>query len=362
MKTEDIKKMALAWQQVSEAKKKKLDPVDKDELKGDYDDRDDKDIDNDGDTDKSDEYLHNRRKTVKKAMKKDDEVEVTMGEATANRKAVARALANIKAQPKDKVSLKKAPWDKDDSKMKKESVELDEASDKVSQIQNYLKSKGGSTTKVVKGKDKDGSAKFTEIMPNNQKIIDSLKSRFQVQVVNYGPNKKALLVREEVEQIDEAKATVKQQKALKALMTRALGGKKAKPGYTSAIANNGDFVVHSGSGNIVGRIKSGEYTDPLKESNSWEVYSRILENRAQRYKSSTDPETMDDKFKGAGAKKAKSDLETGAKYDETEEKGHTDAVAAGKAGPNAKSRNGDNKSGDKSVINKPVDVTQKGQG
>jgi len=54
----------------------KMDPVDKKELKGKHADRDDKDIDNDGDTDSSDEYLHNRRKAVSKAIKKDDEVEM----------------------------------------------------------------------------------------------------------------------------------------------------------------------------------------------------------------------------------------------------------------------------------------------
>ncbi len=42
--------------------KKKLDPVGKA----------DADIDNDGDVDKSDEYLKNRRKAIKKSMKKDD--------------------------------------------------------------------------------------------------------------------------------------------------------------------------------------------------------------------------------------------------------------------------------------------------
>jgi hypothetical protein len=50
---------------------KKLDPVNKKALKKDFDDRDDKDIDNDGDVDDSDEYLHKRRKAVGKAMAKD---------------------------------------------------------------------------------------------------------------------------------------------------------------------------------------------------------------------------------------------------------------------------------------------------
>lgn len=55
-----INTISKAWQEVIE--KKKLDPVGKA----------DADIDNDGDVDSSDDYLHNRRKTIKKAMKKDE--------------------------------------------------------------------------------------------------------------------------------------------------------------------------------------------------------------------------------------------------------------------------------------------------
>ena len=53
-------------------KEEKLDPVDKSELKGKHADRKDKDIDNDGDVDSSDKYLHKRRKAVSKAMKNDE--------------------------------------------------------------------------------------------------------------------------------------------------------------------------------------------------------------------------------------------------------------------------------------------------
>ena len=59
-------KLIEAYLEISE--KKKLDPVDAKALKGKHDDREDGDIDNDGDEDESDEYLHNRRKAVKKAM------------------------------------------------------------------------------------------------------------------------------------------------------------------------------------------------------------------------------------------------------------------------------------------------------
>lgn len=51
----------------------KMDKVDPKALKKDFKDRKDKDIDNDGDVDDSDEYLHNRRKAVKKAMSNDSD-------------------------------------------------------------------------------------------------------------------------------------------------------------------------------------------------------------------------------------------------------------------------------------------------
>lgn len=59
---------------------KKLDKVNPDALKKDFDDREDKDIDNDGDVDDSDEYLHNRRQAIAKAMKESvglDEAKMT---------------------------------------------------------------------------------------------------------------------------------------------------------------------------------------------------------------------------------------------------------------------------------------------
>ena len=59
---------------------KKMDKVNPKALKKDFDDRKDKDIDNDGDVDDSDEYLHNRRKTVSKAVKKDEAVKEHRGD------------------------------------------------------------------------------------------------------------------------------------------------------------------------------------------------------------------------------------------------------------------------------------------
>ena len=53
-------------------KSESMDKVNPKALKKDFDDRKDKDIDNDGDVDDSDEYLHNRRKTVAKAVKNEE--------------------------------------------------------------------------------------------------------------------------------------------------------------------------------------------------------------------------------------------------------------------------------------------------
>ena len=67
------------------------------------------------------------------------------------------------------------------------------------------------------------------------------------------------------ESLEEATATTKQKKALASLMTKALGGKKSKPGYTSSIASNGDFVAYDGGMRIQGRIKKGDFTNPMTE-------------------------------------------------------------------------------------------------
>ena len=56
---------------------KKLDPVNPTAVKKKFDDRKDKDIDNDGDVDSTDKYLHKRRKAVSKAIKSDEKSSVS---------------------------------------------------------------------------------------------------------------------------------------------------------------------------------------------------------------------------------------------------------------------------------------------
>ncbi len=88
-----------------------LDPVNPKALKGKFKDREDKDIDNDGDTDSSDEYLHKRRQAVSKAIGK----KVEEAKMTPDQMKKALASAKAQAQSKDKVSLKKPPFKMDEA-------------------------------------------------------------------------------------------------------------------------------------------------------------------------------------------------------------------------------------------------------
>jgi len=126
---------------------KKLDKVNKDALKGGFKDRSDKDIDNDGEVDDQDEYLHNRRKTITKAIKKES-IEL---DEKVNEKAIKKAVddgksmdvivgmfANKRTTNTDEIRkvVKDYMWNK---RMKKESVELDEAMFTVDDIDGMAK-------------------------------------------------------------------------------------------------------------------------------------------------------------------------------------------------------------------------------
>lgn len=69
-----------------------MDKVQPKALKKDFKDRKDKDIDNDGDVDDSDEYIDNKRKTVSKAIKKDKENGETEVEEAYNKDAVDKEV------------------------------------------------------------------------------------------------------------------------------------------------------------------------------------------------------------------------------------------------------------------------------
>ena len=102
---------------VSEA----LDPVNKDAVKKKFDDRKDKDIDNDGDTDSTDKYLHKRRAAISKA---------TEAVSPAQQAAIAISKKERGEKPKNEAVNQddhgeKINQDKKDAAMKKTDQKKD---------------------------------------------------------------------------------------------------------------------------------------------------------------------------------------------------------------------------------------------
>jgi len=239
MRTEDIKKMGQAYLQVLEkSQKEAMDAVNKKALKKDFDDREDKDIDNDGDEDESDEYLHKKRKAISKAIKKngdkaDNDTEVQTQEAKdLDDKNVEKLVKHDCAThvehaefgagvciPGEHTLVESSDGEgyvthydvmfdhgieKDvmvedlkitkseahihaGKKMKKESVELDEAEGgikvpagpdhdrKVKRIQSRAKQLGAKVTRV--GKSKDGKLTTIDVKGDMKVIYDLMKLR-----------------------------------------------------------------------------------------------------------------------------------------------------------------------------------------
>jgi hypothetical protein len=151
--------------------------------------KEDSDIDNDGDVDKSDSYLHNRRKAIAKAIKE----EVALDEATVHTDFTDKPtpLPNKKAydiermsDTKKPVSLKKAPWEKNE-----EVEQIDELSKKT--LGSYVKKAAGdAVTKAYRAgdvRDKDSGKNYMKAL-GRQIGISTATSK---------------LAKEEVEELDE---------------------------------------------------------------------------------------------------------------------------------------------------------------
>jgi hypothetical protein len=116
MKKENIIAMARALNEVREAVT--LDVVNKKQAKGRFLDRDDKDIDNDGDVDNSDRYLHKKRRAITKATSKKNEVEVQVQEAGQMSKN------KVETQPADNLQNSKEIKQKKEKSVTKDQGKL----------------------------------------------------------------------------------------------------------------------------------------------------------------------------------------------------------------------------------------------
>lgn len=96
------------------------------------------------------------------------------------------------------------------------------------------------------------------------------------------------------------------------------------------------------------------------ESTDWPIYKKIMENRAAHYKGATEPEAIDSKDSPGGKKMRKdTPVDASSKQSNYDDLGHDDASKAGRITKTSPARNGDNKAGDKTVVNPPEDITKK---
>ena len=132
---------------------KKLDPVNPKAVKKKFDDRKDKDIDNDGDVDSTDKYLHKRRKAISKAISK-EEVEIDEAKFQVNYSKGGKLFSKtISAKDEDDAeerAIKQFKIDDDDIRsVVKETLDEDEKMKKLTKRQRQALS-----SPAAKGKGK----------------------------------------------------------------------------------------------------------------------------------------------------------------------------------------------------------------
>src|SRR5210317_686833 len=144
---------------VSEA----LDPVNKNAVKKDFKDRQDKDIDNDGDTDSTDKYLHTRRQAISKNIK---EMEYTSGGGMY-------ALSAIKAK-RQRIEKQLADLDRTDPKYAEKAKNLKDKIEKQKEImQRKQKEVFDSYDPSLK---EDDMAKFHKMQKDGKSANDIAKA------------------------------------------------------------------------------------------------------------------------------------------------------------------------------------------
>ena len=168
---------------------KKLDPVDDKEVDKKFKDRKDKDIDNDGDVDDSDEYLHNRRAKVDDAIdaKKKEKKENAKPKMKKKLKASADAnfepMSDVAKSPKTaeiekigeefiamlEAALKSDGKDKDGKDLSKKAIDDEEIDDKESpKSKEFIKKHDGSD-KDIEDKEEESHEVVTKVGSDSTK-------------------------------------------------------------------------------------------------------------------------------------------------------------------------------------------------
>ena len=291
MKTEDIKRMALAYQAVAE---KKMDPVG----------QADADIDNDGDVDKSDKYLHNRRKAIKKAMSKESTAVDEISQDTL-KSYHAKAASDVKDKTK---KLRKGTLTPDEfKKAQKRVAGLDRAA-------NKMEATDMDTDSVDKAIKHDCATHVTSEKYGHGTCISGMHT---------------------IEEQEDG----------------------------TGIVTHYDVMFEHGIEKNVPvselKITKSESHMHAKKKMKEEVEQEIEENRAAHYKGATPPEPMvKDEARSEKKMKDGHPVDKEGKISNYDDMGHDDASKAGRITKKAPARRGDNAAGDK--MEAPVDTTKQG--
>jgi len=305
-----------AWQDVVE--KKRLDPVGKA----------DADIDNDGDVDSSDEYLHKRRKAIKKSMKGEAKVcpkcdgegcEHCDGKGTHE---AYESSCGLKASTKGQILTKAARRDLDAKKAAKKAAK-EEVEEGVSSAIKIAKKSSGQMTKAYKkiNKMKKGLA-------DNPRVSKALQKANEDDDPCWDSHK--------------------------------MVGMKKKGGKTVPNCVPKEGVMHDefGYGEIISENEDGSvdalFDSEVKKNIPAEDLLTVSEKLGLPKKSDhgkSDHEGLNDK--SMSSKGARDMLATVSKEkDDREEKSHEDATKAGRGGPKqAAARRGDIRKGDTKIVN-----------
>jgi|GEM_PF-2532116 len=380
-------KLIEAYSKINE--KKKLDPVDAKALKGKHDDREDGDIDNDGDEDESDEYLHNRRKAVKKAMDEGkEECPKCEGEGCDHCDGMGYHMTNEEVELDEASASVYKDVPRTPGKMVSNRVQVKAFKDTNAmgaflskQNDNSWKETGVSGLKSGKYKidmvKQGGKPSKNFIKVNEEVELDEMtsaqKSKFDKlykQMLNGPEHKKimskadnkikgddqfhALVKKMAMEEVSEA-MTISRKMAQRALASAKAQPKdkvslKKAPWDKDKKSTNEEEVIMNPKQK---KDEKGSATMANEEVELPTIYSRILENRAKQTKGATAPEDWNEKEKnnkGAMDMKADHAVDSTGKISNYDDLGHDDASKAGRASPNAKARSGDNMKGDKKVI------------
>ena len=304
--------------------------------------------------------------------------EVNENTKMANAKALAKATASSE-KGKAAVTLPKAPFDIPKKAEKMPIAKKEEGMDYNPAKGEYNQPKGKEVGKKVgtrEAKDVNELNKSTLSSYIKKAADDGARKRFQdVNIYKrMGDDENAAKSAKKAKNRTAGIATAADKLAKEAMDPvnhKALKGKHKDRDDTD-IDNDGDTdasdkYLHKRRKAISKNVKGGDEVEmnpkkkkdkgaatangdaEMAESTLPSVYARILENRAAHYKKAAPAQDKEDGM-APMTKKAKADMEAGAKMDDTEEKGHVDAAKAGRAGPARKPRRNDNMKGDKAII------------